>query len=65
MKHESIIPVGNNAAGVSELKEQTKDEPKPAVNVDARIEEIHQRANNIGPVLEEILRVGHQPVKKD
>lgn len=63
MIHESTIPAGKKVADVDVQKALTKDESKSAMGVDAMIEEIHQRADNIGSVLEEILQIGHQAVK--
>jgi hypothetical protein len=38
---------------------------KPLVDADMAIKEIHQRAEHVGSVLEEILRVGHKCANSD
>ncbi|MGD1088577.1 MAG: hypothetical protein ABR955_07600 [Verrucomicrobiota bacterium] len=65
MKHVSKNSAGKNVADVNAPKKQTACKPEPAANVDAAMEEIHLRANYVGPVLEGILRAGHERVHWD
>jgi hypothetical protein len=60
MKHVSQIPAGKNAADVDASNDQTEHEPEPVAEVDSIIEDIQMRANYVGPVLEEILHLGHE-----
>jgi hypothetical protein len=62
MKHASKIRAEKKVADVYAPKKQTECKPEPAADVDAVMEEIHMRADYIGPVLEEILKTGRERV---
>jgi hypothetical protein len=56
MKNVGQIPAGKSVADADAPKDQTEHEPEPVTDVDSVMEEIHLRANSVGPVLEEILQ---------
>jgi hypothetical protein len=65
MKHASSNRTTRGVVRGNASRNQTKNESKPVVDTDAVISEIWQRAAYIGPVLEEILLVGHISAKWD
>jgi hypothetical protein len=44
---------------------QTRYGSRPLVDADTAIKEIHQRAEHVGSVLEEILQTGHKRANSD
>jgi hypothetical protein len=59
VKHNSHILAGKHVADVITLKAPTGKEPEPAVGLDSIFESIHQGADYVGPVLEQILLAEH------
>jgi hypothetical protein len=59
VKHNSHILAGKRVADVITPKAPTGKEPEPAVGLDSIFESIHQRADYVGPVLEQILLAEH------
>jgi hypothetical protein len=65
MRRASKIPAGKDVVDVEAPKSQTACKPEPAMDVDAAIEEIHMRADYVGPVLEEIRKTSRECVRWD
>jgi hypothetical protein len=63
MRDVSHIPAGKNVADVNAPKGQTECKPEPAA--EAVMEEIHMRADYVGPVLKEILKTCQEHVSWD
>ena len=65
MKHVIQIQAEKNAADMNASNDQTEHKFEPAADVDSMMQEIQTRANYVGPVLEEILHVGHENMSWD
>jgi hypothetical protein len=63
MKHTSPNQTGQGVIDAKAPEEQTENRSKSAV--DTVIEEIHERAEFVGSVLEEILQTGRKHVNSD
>ena len=63
MKHAIPSPSRQSIPRVNVPQKQTKAGTKPAADVEAVINDIHHRADYVGPVLEKILQAGHEGSK--